>query len=485
MAELSNKKIRRFKLAPPPLELPVYGKIDPRKCSFFGRTNYEAALEEKKFIFGIKRNDRRRHIYSIGKSGVGKTKFLELLIRQDIAYNYGLCVIDPHGDLISNLLDFIPENRINDVVLIDPSNSQYPISFNPLSNTDPSVKYQLTQDLIEVMKKQFGANWGPRVEHVFRFTCLALFDYSDATMRGMISMLTDRSYRQHVSEFIEDEMVKKFWAIEFADWSEKFDAEAIIPLVNKLTQFLANPMIRNIFGQKKNKIDLEELMNSRKIILINLAKGNLGEENSSFFGSIFLTKIKQAGMARAKIPEDQREDFYLYVDEFQNLATESFENLLAESRKFGFCLTLSHQYIKQLSPQIQSSVLGNAGTIITFRVSGEDGVKLEPEMAPLFKVNDMINLGLRQFYVKMTIDGETYDPFSGETLKVLPPTHKSNREKIIKQSQEKYAVPVAEAKRAMKEEEEKIWRSAEERQAIEKNKSNENESSQDNSQPLV
>ena len=478
----SNKKIRRFKLAPPPLELPVYGKVDPRECSFFGMTNYEAALEEKRFIFGIKRNDRRRHIYSVGKSGVGKSKFLELLIRQDIAYGYGLCVIDPHGDLISDLLDFIPENRIDDVVLIDPSDIRYPVSFNPLSNPDPEIKYQLTQDLIEVMKKQFGANWGPRIEHVFRFTCLALLDYSDSTMRGMISMLTDRTYRQHVNEFIKDEMVKKFWAIEFADWSEKFDVEAIVPLVNKLTQFLANPMIRNIFGQKENKIDIEELMNTRKIILINLAKGKLGEENSSFFGSMFLTKIKQAGMARAEIPEKERDDFYLYVDEFQNLATDSFENLLSESRKFGFCLTLSHQYVRQLTPQIESSVLGNAGTVVVFRVSGEDGVKLEPEMAPVFKVNDMINLGLRQFYIKMTIDGESYDPFSAETLKVLPPTHKSNREKIIQQSREKYAVPVEKAQEIMREEEDKIIRSVAGKKAIQGN--NQEKSDEDES-PLV
>ncbi|HHE76451.1 MAG TPA: DUF87 domain-containing protein, partial [Candidatus Parcubacteria bacterium] len=304
MANDDKKKIRRFKLAPPPLELPIYGKVDPRECSFFGRTNYEAALEEKKFIFGIKRVDRRRHIYTIGKSGVGKSKMLELLIRQDIAYGYGLCVIDPHGDLIESVIDFVPKERIDDVVLIDPADIDYPISFNPLFNVDEDLKHQLTQDLIEVMKKQFGANWGPRVEHVFRFTCLALLDYPNATMRGMISMLTDRAYRQHVVEYIKDEMVRKFWAIEFSDWSEKFDAEAIIPLVNKLTQFLSNPMVRNIFGQKENKINLEELMNSNKIIFINLAKGKLGEENSSFFGSIFLTKIKQAGMARAKMLEE-------------------------------------------------------------------------------------------------------------------------------------------------------------------------------------
>src|SRR5882724_4474444 len=309
-------KIQIIKYAPPPPELPTYGKDDPKEVSYIGRTNYVAALEEKKFVFGIKRADRRRHLYIIGKSGVGKTKLLELMIRQDIAYGHGLCLIDPHGDVVEATLDFIPEERVEDVVIIDPSDFAYPSSFNPLSNVDPNFKHQLTQGLIEVMEKQFGANWTPRLEHVFRFTTLALLDYPHATMRGMISMLTDRNYRQKVVEYFEDDMVKRFWAIEFADWSEKFDTDAIIPLVNKLGQFLSDPMLRNIFGQKENKIDIEKIMNDQKILLINLSKGKIGEENSSFFGAMFLTKIKQAGMARAKMAARDRLDFYLYVDEF-------------------------------------------------------------------------------------------------------------------------------------------------------------------------
>ena len=244
---------------------------------------------------------------------MGKSKLLELLIRQDIAYGYGLCLMDPHGDVIDAILDAIPENRVDDVCIIDPSDAEYPVSFNPLANIDPSFKHQLTQGLIEVMEKQFGANWTPRLEHVFRFTCLAPLDYPYATMRGMISLLNDRNYRQKVVEYIEDDMVKRFWAIEFADWSEKFDTDAIIPLVNKLGQFLSNPLLRNIFGQKENKINLEELMNQKKIILINLSKGKLGEENSSFFGSMFITKIKQAGMARASLAESKLSTISIFI----------------------------------------------------------------------------------------------------------------------------------------------------------------------------
>lgn len=450
---MAREKIRKIKYAPPPLELPVYGKVDAKQCSFLGRTNYEAALEEKKFIFGIKRNDRRRHVYMVGKSGTGKSKALELLIRQDIAHNQGVCLIDPHGDLIENILDFIPQERINDVVLIDPADTKFPVSFNPLSNIDPELKHQVTQGLMEVLQKQFGANWTPRLEHVFRFTTLALLDYPKATMRGMISILTDRNYRQKVIDYIEDDMVKRFWAVEFADWSEKFDTEAIIPLVNKLSQFLSNPLLRNIFGQKENKVDLEKIMNEKKILLISLSKGKLGEENSSFFGSMFITKLYQAGMARASVPEAEREDFYLYVDEFHNLVTTTFENLFAESRKYGLDITVAHQYMAQLLPQVLATVLGNIGTIVVFRVGGDDAAKLEAEMTPVFQAQDMINLGTREFYIKMTIDGETFDPFSAETLKVLSPIHESYKKEIIKASRDKYALPLDEVKKKLEEEE--------------------------------
>src|SRR3989338_7085408 len=450
-------RIQIIKYGPPPQELPVYGSVPPEEISYIGRTNYFAALEEKKYVFGVLRKDRRRHLYIIGKSGVGKSKLLELFVRQDIASGQGLCFMDPHGDVVEALLDFVPENRIQDVCIIDPSDFKFPVSFNPLQNVDPGFKHQLTQGLIEVMEKQFVANWTPRLEHVFRFTTLALLDYPHATMRGMISMLTDRNYRQKVVEYIEDDMVKRFWAIEFADWSEKFDTDAIIPLVNKLGQFLSDPMLRNIFGQKENKIDLEKIMNERKIVLINLAKGKIGEENSSFFGSMFVTKIKQAGMARAALPENKRHDFYLYVDEFQNVVTQTFENLLSEARKYGLCLTMAHQYMQQLLSSVQAAVLGNVGTIVIFRVGGEDSIKLKPEMVPVFDQKDMINLGVREFYIKMTIDGETYDPFSAETLNIISPPHRSYREEIIEWSRQNYAKPLEEAKRELAEEKEKIF----------------------------
>jgi len=460
-------RVQIIKYGPPPPELPVFGKVNPEEVSFIGRTNYVASLEEKKFIFGIKRVDRRRHLYIVGKSGVGKTKLLELMIRQDITYGHGVCLIDPHGDVIDAMMDYVPKERVEDVCIIDPGDVDFPASFNPLANVDPMFKFQLTQGLIEVLQKQFGANWTPRLEHVFRFTCLALLDYPHATMRGMISMLTDRNYRQKVVEYITDDMVKRFFAIEFADWSEKFDTDAIIPLVNKLGQFLSDPLLRNIFGQKQNKIDISELMNQEKIILINLSKGRLGEENSSFLGSMFLTKIKQAGMERAAIPEKDRKDFYLYVDEFQNVVTQTFENILSEARKYALNLTIAHQYVGQILPKVHQAVLGNCGSVITFRIGGEDAVKMKPEFAPLFDVKDMINLAVGEFYIKMTIDGESYDPFSAETLRILPPTHPSYREEVIASSRMKYSIPKGDAAKLIAEEEATIIRSTEEKAIIE------------------
>lgn len=447
-------RIHISKYAPPPPDLPIYQQIDPHEVSFIGRTNYEAPPESTKFIFGIKRRDRRRHVYIVGKSGVGKSKLLELLVRQDIACGYGLCFIDPHGDVIEEILKFIPEERIGDVVLIDPADSEWPISFNPLQKVPVEIRHQMAQGLIEVMEEQFGANWTPRLEHVFRFTALALLDYPEATLRGMISMLTDCSYRQKVIEYITDDMVRRFFAVEFADWSEKFDTDAIIPLVNKLGQFLSMPMLRNIFAQKENKIDLEALMQEKKIILINLSKGRIGEANSSFFGSMFIMKIKQAGMKRAEMPEEDREDFYLYVDEFQNLVTASFINLFSEARKYSLNITVAHQYTAQLIPAVLATVLGHVAHLISFRVGGEDAERLETEYTPVFKAKDMINLGMQEFYIKETIDGETYDPFSAETLKVLPAGHQSYKDRIIQQSREKYAMHGDAVARMLKEEQE-------------------------------
>ncbi len=447
-----KNKLRIIKLAPPPPNLPIYNPNNVEEISFIGKTNYVASLEEKKYIFGIKRKDRRRHVYIIGKSGVGKTKLMELLIRQDIFYGHGVCVMDPQGDLIENILNFIPKNRIDDVCLIDLSDLEYSIAFNPLKNVEENFKSQFTQSLIEIFKKHFNANWNLRLEHVFRFICLALLDYPQANMKGMISLLIDKNYRQKVVEYIKDETVRRFWFLEFEEWAKKFDAEAIIPLLNKLNQFFSDPMLRNIFSQVENKVDLEYLINNKKIILVNLAKGKIGEENASFFGELFLIKIKQVGITRMNLPEEKKFDFYLYIDEFQNIITETFENFFSETKKFGICLTIAHQYIGQLLLKVKQAILGNVGTIIVFRVGGEDAIQLKSEMTPVFEIKDMINLGTKEFYIKMLIDGESYDPFSAETLNIYPPPYKSNKQEIISSSRKKYSTYIKDVEKLIKRE---------------------------------
>lgn len=431
-------KIQTVKYASPPPGLPVYGFVDPAEASFFGKTNYEAGLESKKFIFGIKRKDRRRHFYVIGKSGVGKSKLLELLIRQDIVFGHGLCLICPNGDLISNILDFIPEERIKDVILADPSDIDYPIYFNPLSGVPSEFKYQIVQGVIDVSQKQFGANWTPHLEYLLRLSCLALLDYPDAAMSGIASIITDDEYRQKVLEYIKDESVKKFWTNEFPNWSDKFNAEAVVPLINKFGQFFSNPFLRRIFNQKENKIDFKKIIDEQKIVLINLSKGKLGEENSNFLGSMFMIKIYQAAVERISLSENKEKDFYLYMDEFQDIAAGAFSNILVEAKKCGLALTLSHQYRAQVSQQLMSAIFGNVANVAVFRVGGDDAHFLEKEMAPVFKAQDMINLGMQEFYIKMAIDGEVYEPFSAETLNVLAPTHRSFKDRIIKNSRESY-----------------------------------------------
>lgn len=437
--ENSPDRIQRIKFAPPPPELPVAGRVDPVEVSFLGRTNYVAALEEKRFIFGMKRLDRRRHLYLIGKGGTGKSKLIELMMRQDIAHGFGACLIDPEGDTIKNILDFVPENRVEDIVLLDPEDQLGAVALNPFAGIDPDSKFQFTHGFVEIMAKQFGPTWSARLEHLTRMACLALVDYPHATLHGLLKLLRNEVYRREVASTVQDEMVRQFWAEEFSDWREKYETDTIIPLLNKMGQFLADPMIGNIFASVENRLDFRTFLQENKIVCVNLARDRIGDANASLLGSLVVLSLKQAAMARVKQRGEVR-DFYLYVDEFPNLVTEAFENLLSASRKYGLCFTIAQQHLNQLPASAQAAILGNMGSIIVFRLGGEDAVKLKPEMSPVFDVKDMINLGIGQFYARLLIDGETYDPFSAETLKVLPPPHQSLRDRIYETSHRKYGL---------------------------------------------
>ena len=428
-----------LKLLPPPAGLPKYSKDLLSKVSFFAETSYSSAYYRSQEMFGIKRADRRRHVYLIGKSGMGKTRTLEQLIRFDIHYGYGLAVIDPHGDLVMSLLDFVPEERIEDVVYVNPADTEHPIAFNPFANVPIDLRQTVAQGLIEIFKKQFASTWTPRMEHLFRFATLATLEDPEGTLYGFLQLLTDSRYRQRVLTHVTDDVVRRFFSIEFASFSEKYDNEAITPLTNRLGRFFADPLMRSIFAEKENKIDFDEIMNQGKILLVNISKGNLGEENSALFGSIFLTKINQQAMARARIPEAERKEFYLYVDEFQNVATQTFTSLFSESRKYAINITVANQYLSQIPFELQETIFGNVGTIISFRVGGADADRLAQEFAPFVGGKDLINLGTREIYLKMPIDGRTEDPFSARIVAVDPPKHPSNKERIIERSRAKYS----------------------------------------------
>lgn len=431
-----------------PMNLPTSKNTPAGEISVFGVTNFRG----KQVEFGIRREDRRRHLYIVGKSGTGKSKLLEKLISDDIKAHKGVCVIDPHGDLIQALMYHIPEDRIEDVVYFSPADLEFPIAFNPLGNVTREFKQQITQGLIEIFKKFFGADWSPKIEHVFRFTVLALLDFKKATLMSMQKMLTDRPYRQMVIAEIQDHVVKKFWANEFSSWSEKFDNEAIVPLVNKLGQFLSNEMVRNIVAQQKNKVDFDDIMNHEKILFVELSKGKLGEENSALLGSLLIAKIEQQGMARAFISQQERKDFYLYVDEFQNFATKTFDNILSEARKYRLDLTVSHQYLGQLVPSTRETVFGNVGSIITYRLGADDAQYISKELAPRFSADDVMNLGVREIYLKMSIGGMVTPAFSATTITVPDPNPASDlHDRIVAASRRKYATPVAEVERELDE----------------------------------
>lgn len=436
--------------AEPPLGLPTVDNTPSDELTPFAETNYRNIREK----FGIKRRDRARHMYVIGKSGSGKSKMLELMIKNDIELGHGICVIDPHGDLIENIIPYIPESRIKDVIFFNPVDEEYPIAFNPIEKVSPMLRQQVAMGLIEIFKKSFGSNWTPRLEHVLRMTILALLDAPKASVMSILLLLTDREYRQETIKSIEDQVVKNFWTNEFAGWSEKFDSEAIMPILNKIGQFVSSTIIRNIVGQEDNKIVMPEIMDSRKLLLVKLPKGILQEENSSLLGSMIITKIYQAALGRADIPENQRVPFFLYVDEFQNFATDTFANILSEARKYKLSLTMAHQYVSQLNDVVKKTVFGNVGSIISFRIGPEDAMLMEQEFEPKFTAQDIVNLGVREIYLKLSIDDEVKEAFSARTLTVPAPTF-NFREQIVQYSRQNFCRNKETAEKELKQEKSK------------------------------
>lgn len=435
------------KTAEPPAKLPVITGNDAidENISAFGLTNFRGINHQ----FGMLRYDRSRHVYIIGQTGAGKSGTLELFALSDIYHNQGYAIIDPHGDFAINNMKFIPAHRIKDVVYFNPADTAHPVGFNPLEVTDPNMKSNISSEVIGVLKRMFGESWGPRLEYILRYTILALLDRPETTMLDITRMLTDKKFRKETLDYCTDTVVLQFWKVEFASWNDKFVAEAIAPVLNKVGAFTANPVIRNIIGQPKSTFNIRQIMDEGKILVVNLSKGLIGEDNAGILGSFLVTKIQLAAMSRSDIPNvEDRRPFYLYVDEFQNFATDSFATILSEARKYGLNLTVANQYISQMSDTVRGAVFGNVGTMISFRVSAEDAQILAQQFQPQFEANDLLQMHNRHFIINMVIQGEKAPAFSATTLN-LPPPQADNSHYIIEHSREIFSKPRTEVEQAI------------------------------------
>jgi type IV secretory pathway TraG/TraD family ATPase VirD4 len=382
--------------------------------NFFALTDFR---NERK-LFGIKREDRRLHMYTLGRTGMGKTTLLLNMILNDIYGNEGVCFIDPHGDAVETLLDYIPSSRLKDVIYFNPADVDYPVPLNVLGESEPQSRHLLVSSLISIFRKLYSEYWQHRQEHILRNCILALLEQTEGkTLVDVYTLLSDWRYRKAVVCEVKDPIVKSFWQNEFPKYLYQYKGEALAPIQNKLGAFLTVPLVRNIVGQEQSKIDFRELIDKGKILLINLAKGRLGEDISSFLGSLIITKIQLAAMSRIDLPENERQDFYLYVDEFQEfVASETFEGILSEARKYRLCLVLAHQYTDQLDEELRKAIFGNVGTVIAFPVGPENGDFLEREFRPEFNRYDLISHDKYHIYLKLAINGKQSQPFSALTL---------------------------------------------------------------------
>ncbi len=413
-----------------------------RDITYFGRTNFRNSNN----VFGIKRKDRRQHMYVLGKSGTGKSVLLANLIVQNIQNGEGVCVVDPHGELVEEILHLIPDHRVKDIIYFNPADTDFHIGFNVIQLDDPKYKHLVASGLMGIFTKIWANAWSSRMEYILNNAILALLDTPGTTLLGIPRLLVDKDYRQMIIGNLKDPVVKAFWVHEYEQWREQFRNEAIAPIQNKVGQFLSTSIIRNVVGQPKSTIDIFKIMNEGKIFLVNVSKGRIGEDNSALLGGMIITKIQLAAMERVRIPEDERKDFYLYVDEFQNFATDSFANILSEARKYRLNLTVAHQYTAQLEnkdgSKVRDAVFGNVGTMIIFRVGADDADFLEKEFEPEFTTQDLVNLPNYNIYLKLMIDGVTSRPFSATTL---PPIKidisKGVKDKIIASSRKLYTRP--------------------------------------------
>ena len=413
---------------------------DPNKITYFAETDFR----NKRTPFGIKAKDRTRHVYVIGKTGMGKSTLLENMAAQDLMNGEGMAFIDPHGSAVEKLLEYVPEERINDVVYFAPFDTDFPVSLNVLEDVGPDKRHLVASGLMSSFKKIWVDAWSARMEYILNNILLALLEYPGSTLLGVNRMLADKDYRKLVVDNVKDPGVRAFWIDEFAKYGDKYMQEAGAAIQNKIGQFTANPIIRNIIGQPRSSFDVRKMMDEKKILLINLSKGRIGEQNANLLGGMLITKIYLGAMSRADVSNQELKHlpyFYLYVDEFQSFASDSFADILSEARKYNLSLNIAHQYVEQMSEAVRAAVFGNVGTMIVFRVGAFDSEVFEKEFAPQFTAEDIVNLGLYQNYMRLMIDGVGSKPFSAVGMAPIPIPHRSFRDEIIQASRNNNAKP--------------------------------------------
>jgi energy-coupling factor transporter ATP-binding protein EcfA2 len=390
--------------------------------------------------FGLSAVDARQHLYVVGKTGSGKTTLLRNLILQHLEAGHGIGLIDLHGDFTESLLDYFPRHRTDHLVYFNPGDLNFPIGFNPLADVPPDERHLVASGMVAAFRSLWRDSWGPRLEYILYNAVAALLDCPNATLLGVNRLLTDDQYREWVVRQIQDPFVRAFWEEEYAGYDLRFRREAIAPIQNKLGQFLQSPVVRNVLGQVKSKVDIPFIMDESRVFIANLSKGQLGEDKSNLIGSLLVTQFQVAAMARNRIPEEERRDFYLFIDEFQNLTTDSFASILSEARKYRLCLTISHQYLDQLSLPIRQAVFGNVGTLAAFRVGYGDAQLLQGEFGQEFSTQQLVDLDRFELVVKLLEDGTNKTPFKAKSLAPLG-RHSGRRDKLIALSRSRYATP--------------------------------------------